>query len=83
MEYLSGGMLFDLCVKMNGMRESAVHFFMCQLIDGMANMHRNEVVHLDIKPENIILDSNYNIKIADFGMATNKNIRKLSLFRGT
>lgn len=72
MEYLQGGTLFDICIKTGGMNEPMAHFFTCQLVDAMQNVHKNEIVHLDLKLENIISDELFNLKIADFGMATNK-----------
>jgi len=40
-------------------------------------MTNKGVVHRDIKTENILLDENFNIKMADYGFATYKNIENL------
>ena len=40
-----------------------------QILEAVQFMHENDVCHRDMKPENILLDVNQNIKIADFGMA--------------
>ncbi|OAF71524.1 Cell division protein kinase 5 [Intoshia linei] len=43
--------------------------FMYQLMCGLNYCHKMNVIHRDLKPQNILLDKNYNIKLADFGLA--------------
>ena len=40
-----------------------------QILDGLGYMHSAGISHRDMKPENILLDDKFNIKIADFGFA--------------
>ena len=42
-------------------------YLMFQLLQGMGYLHRNAVMHRDMKPANVLVDLNYNAKICDFG----------------
>lgn len=83
MEFVQGGLLFDLCQLMGAMGEDAGRFFAHQMLDAIDYMHGMRVVHRDLKLENILVDDNLNLKVADFGFACYKNIDCLKSYRGT
>ena len=56
---------------------------MKQFCDCIGFIHDKKVAHRDLKLENILVDHELNIKVADFGFATFKKVNKLSSFRGT
>lgn len=41
-----------------------------EMVDGLAHIHQQGMMHRDLKPVNIFLDSNDHVKIGDFGLAT-------------
>ncbi|XP_030376189.1 serine/threonine-protein kinase MARK2-like [Scaptodrosophila lebanonensis] len=67
MEYASRGELFDHLVKNGRMRERDARVIFRQLVSAIQYCHSKFVVHRDLKAENLLLDQNMNIKIADFG----------------
>ena len=69
LELANGGELFDFIAISGRFNESIARFYFKQLINGLNFCHQSGITHRDLKPENILLDSNYTLKIADFGFA--------------
>ena len=68
MEYINGGNLFSFLKKRRKVSEKTAKFLYRQIILGIKYMHNQNIVHRDIKLENILIDLNNNIKICDFGI---------------
>ncbi|XP_048416920.2 myosin light chain kinase, smooth muscle-like isoform X2 [Stegostoma tigrinum] len=72
MEYISGGELFERIVDEDfELTEPTCVLYVRQILAGLQFMHQQSIVHLDLKPENIVcVDKNGTlIKIIDFGLA--------------
>uniref|UniRef100_A0A8C7STJ2 Myosin light chain kinase, smooth muscle-like n=1 Tax=Oncorhynchus mykiss TaxID=8022 RepID=A0A8C7STJ2_ONCMY len=72
MEYIAGGELFERIADDNFEHtEPTSARYMHQLLEGMQYIHRQNIVHLDLKPENIVCvdTTGTRIKIIDFGLA--------------
>uniref|UniRef100_A0A3Q2E245 non-specific serine/threonine protein kinase n=1 Tax=Cyprinodon variegatus TaxID=28743 RepID=A0A3Q2E245_CYPVA len=79
LEYAAGGEIFNQCVSDRddeAFMEDDVKRLLRQILEGVSFFHQNSLVHLDLKPQNILLTSSSplgDIKIVDFGLS-----RKLS-----
>ncbi|OWZ09041.1 PLK/PLK-Unclassified protein kinase, partial [Phytophthora megakarya] len=60
----------DLMRRRKRLSESEVRFYMRQLVEGLAYLHENLVIHRDLKLGNLFLTSEMKLKIGDFGLAT-------------
>ncbi len=76
-------LLFDVCQTLGGMGETCGRFFLTQMLDVIEYMHGKGVVHRDLKLENILVDDDMSLKVADFGFATFRKVTALKSYRGT
>lgn len=72
LEVASGGELFDFISMTGAFSEDVARYFFHQFLDALEYLHQKGISHRDLKTENILLDKNYNLKVADFGYASVK-----------
>ncbi|XP_073270948.1 CBL-interacting serine/threonine-protein kinase 3-like isoform X1 [Primulina huaijiensis] len=84
MEFVTGGELFDTIVKHGRMQEDEARKYFQQLINAVDYCHSRGVFHRDLKLENLLLDTEGNLKVSDFGLsALSQQIRDDGLLHTT
>ncbi|XP_065282015.1 phosphorylase b kinase gamma catalytic chain, liver/testis isoform isoform X1 [Dermacentor albipictus] len=70
LELCRHGELFDYLTSVVALSEKKTKSIMKQLFEAVEFIHSKGIVHRDLKPENILLDDDLNVKVTDFGFAT-------------
>jgi len=69
MDYCAGGDLFVLVMKVGTLPEAALKALMQGLLDALVHIHKLDILHRDVKPENLLLHVGGRPVLADFGLA--------------
>lgn len=70
LEYASNGCLYFYIDTQKGIPERLALRFLYEAAGALAYLHSQGVIHRDVKPENMLLDDTFNLKLCDFGWAT-------------
>lgn len=69
MEYVVGGEFFTHLRNANRFPNNTARFYAAQVISAFDHLHKNNTIYRDLKPENLLIDKDGNLKITDFGFA--------------
>ncbi|KYQ88319.1 putative protein serine/threonine kinase [Tieghemostelium lacteum] len=70
MEFIENGSLEKIIKKYGLLPESLISVYISQVLHGLDYLHRQGVIHRDIKAANLLISTDGSIKLADFGVAT-------------
>jgi serine/threonine protein kinase len=69
LEYAPGGELFDILYYTRQLEPPVARTYFQQMMLGLEACHKAGVAHRDIKPQNLLLDARFQLKITDFGLS--------------
>lgn len=69
MEYIAGNSLKDKLAKEGMLSEAEVLRYIHQIGEALQFVHQKNILHLDIKPSNILIDKDNNARLIDFGVS--------------
>ncbi|XP_076920785.1 mitogen-activated protein kinase kinase kinase NPK1-like [Bidens hawaiensis] len=80
LEFVPGGSISSLLGKFGSFPESVIRMYTKQILLGLEYLHKNGIMHRDIKGANILVDNKGQIKLADFGAS--KKVVELATMTG-
>jgi len=79
-DYCPGGTLKNVLVKKRTLDEDLARIYICEIILGLEELHKNGIIYRDLKPENVAITADGHIKLIDFGLSKDQIGEKNSAF---
>lgn len=68
-DYCGGGDMRALITRKGRLQEDEVRIYLAEMILAVEELHRNGIIHRDIKPDNILIDAEGHACLTDFGLS--------------
>lgn len=78
LEYINGNTLKDIIKEKGALNPNTAIQITIRILSALQHAHDNGIIHRDIKPQNILVNTNGHIKVADFGIARITNTKTIS-----
>ncbi|XP_019413850.1 PREDICTED: probable serine/threonine protein kinase IRE isoform X1 [Lupinus angustifolius] len=69
MEYLNGGDLYSLLRNLGCLDEDMARVYIAEVVLALEYLHSSNVIHRDLKPDNLLIGQDGHIKLTDFGLS--------------
>ncbi|GAB9466411.1 hypothetical protein Gpo141_00003787 [Globisporangium polare] len=69
LDYCPGGELFFHLSQVGRFKEHQAAFYAAEVFLALEHLHRNNIIYRDLKPENVLLDKQGHVRLADFGLS--------------
>lgn len=79
MEFLNGGELFHHLKIDKRFSEDRTAFYAAEILLAIECLHQHNIIYRDLKPENVLLDSEGHVKLSDFGLSKRTNEKAYSI----
>lgn len=76
LRYGSNGSLFDLIKKHKVFTLNYTRQIIIDILLGLQYLYMNKIIHVDLKPTNILIDGNFGGHLADFGLSLIDKVKK-------
>ena len=72
----NSGDLFHHIARSACFDENTTRFYAAEILEALIYLHKNNIIYRDLQPENVLLDQEGHIKLADFGLAKKLDSKK-------
>ncbi|XP_059152008.1 mitogen-activated protein kinase kinase kinase 3-like [Physella acuta] len=69
MEYMKLGSLRKYAERKNSLGEEETRCFTRQILEGLAFLHKNKIIHRDVKGDNVLMEDEKHVRLTDFGIS--------------